>query len=353
MSRTTVGLHELPTTPHFLYRFYDRTDTLLYIGITNDPKTRFKWHRKNQPWWPDVDERKTRVAFYPTREAVLDAERKAIVAENPLYNDQHNLTVDTPTSIAIEEAKANFADSIMRRLLSGEDAYNALLREAAEEIRAADEDADYSVYSSNPKIYGAAMAAERITGERWNYREAFSLLLETLPISLVEQCRANAEADLADEDRPPTEDDIAFGMADFLAEALADEYLDGLDQEEAQGWRACGAAMLHPNASRRHRVQHAAAYAKATKAGRGYEQAWQLCIANGSHRARCAGLVELLVFFAGCPLCGNGQCLGHPFWCSEHLERARGGSFSWSKDDEPVVISRTSPWGPILEEPPF
>lgn len=356
MPKVSVGLHELPTIPHFLYRFYDRTDTLLYIGITNDPKTRFKWHRKNQPWWSDVDQSKTRIEYHATRDSVLKAERAAIEDETPLYNDQHNPSVDTPASIMAEEAKADLADSILRRLAGDEDAYKEILQEATEQIEAAEGDEDetyWQPFSTNPKIYGAAIGAERASSERWHYREALSLLLEALPITLVEACRAKAEQHLNDEDCPPSECEIAYGTVSLLVEELGDEYLDGLDPEEARGWRACGAAMLHPNADRKYRVQHAAAYARAAKAGRGYEQAWQLCIANESHRARCANQVEELTFFSGCAVCGAVSCLGHSFWCAKHIEKAREGRFSWSKDDKTIVVSHTSPWGAISEEPPF
>lgn len=73
---------------HALYRFYGSGGTLLYIGITNSIPTRLKQHHRDKEWWLGVSE--IRVEHYPTREAVEEAERRAIIAEKPLYNDVHN-----------------------------------------------------------------------------------------------------------------------------------------------------------------------------------------------------------------------------------------------------------------------
>ncbi len=37
-----------------VYRLYDADETLLYVGITYDTKTRFADHKVNKEWWPDV-----------------------------------------------------------------------------------------------------------------------------------------------------------------------------------------------------------------------------------------------------------------------------------------------------------
>ncbi len=71
-----------------LYRFYDVVGQLLYVGVTADPGTRWKAHSKDKPWWIDVT--RVTVEHHPSREAVLEAERSAIVAEKPLHNIVHN-----------------------------------------------------------------------------------------------------------------------------------------------------------------------------------------------------------------------------------------------------------------------
>lgn len=74
--------------PHALYRFYGAGGTLLYIGITNSLPRRLTQHNDKKPWWLGVST--VKVEHYPSREAVLEAEKRAIIAERPLYNEKHN-----------------------------------------------------------------------------------------------------------------------------------------------------------------------------------------------------------------------------------------------------------------------
>lgn len=73
--------------PHALYRFYDKDDQLLYVGITIDPGTRWGQHAKDKTWWTEVV--RTTIEQFPTRADVLMAERVAIQTENPKYNIMH------------------------------------------------------------------------------------------------------------------------------------------------------------------------------------------------------------------------------------------------------------------------
>lgn len=75
--------------PHALYRFFDATGRLLYIGITMNPANRWDRHSDDKPWWSQV----ARIAIetLPSRADALDAERRAIQAEQPLHNVIHNV----------------------------------------------------------------------------------------------------------------------------------------------------------------------------------------------------------------------------------------------------------------------
>lgn len=66
-----------------LYRFYDREDRLLYVGITMNLPGRLSKHRRRE-WWAEVAEEK--YEYYPGREAAKSAERQAIAFENPIHN---------------------------------------------------------------------------------------------------------------------------------------------------------------------------------------------------------------------------------------------------------------------------
>ena len=60
----------------------------LYIGITNSPSRRFGEHRRRSEWMLEAGT--IRLARYPDRESVMEAERHMIRAKRPYYNVQHN-----------------------------------------------------------------------------------------------------------------------------------------------------------------------------------------------------------------------------------------------------------------------
>lgn len=69
---------------HALYRFFDATGQLLYVGLTSDPGRRMGQHRVEKPWWSEVAN--VTIQTYPDRESVAAAERAAIRTETPRYN---------------------------------------------------------------------------------------------------------------------------------------------------------------------------------------------------------------------------------------------------------------------------
>lgn len=82
---------------HALYRFYDRTSQLLYIGITRDPSSRWSQHRGDKPWWLEV--RRIEIESLPDRATALKAERLAIQSEMPRYNVVHNRRTPAPPRV--------------------------------------------------------------------------------------------------------------------------------------------------------------------------------------------------------------------------------------------------------------
>jgi predicted GIY-YIG superfamily endonuclease len=67
-----------------LYRLYDAKGKLLYVGVTDNLKTRFAQHAKEKSWWASVAKRT--VAWYDTREEAEAAEDAAFLAEKPARN---------------------------------------------------------------------------------------------------------------------------------------------------------------------------------------------------------------------------------------------------------------------------
>ncbi|MFE9736135.1 GIY-YIG nuclease family protein [Streptomyces sp. NPDC005863] len=67
-----------------IYRLYDATDDLLYVGISINPDARFRAHRIDKPWWLDVEA--VQIDWLDSRLAAEQAETEAISTESPRYN---------------------------------------------------------------------------------------------------------------------------------------------------------------------------------------------------------------------------------------------------------------------------
>lgn len=70
-----------------LYRYFDESDTLLYVGVSISAIGRMAQHRVGSHWFSRV--RRVLVENFPTREAALEAERVAIRDERPECNVIH------------------------------------------------------------------------------------------------------------------------------------------------------------------------------------------------------------------------------------------------------------------------
>lgn len=103
---------------HALYRFFDASGDLLYIGITLNPAGRWKQHREDKPWWEEVAD--ITIETHPDRPSVLEAERKAIIAEHPRYNKTHNTR---PTPKPATEQRLAWACCECDRDILGSDGY--------------------------------------------------------------------------------------------------------------------------------------------------------------------------------------------------------------------------------------
>lgn len=69
-----------------LYRLYDAGDELLYVGIADDPKIRFRRHRDEKPWWPQVAMKD--IEWLADRETAQAEELRVIEGEMPRYTDK-------------------------------------------------------------------------------------------------------------------------------------------------------------------------------------------------------------------------------------------------------------------------
>jgi predicted GIY-YIG superfamily endonuclease len=67
-----------------VYRLYDSSDRLLYVGLSCDVARRLQQHKKTKSWWSDVALIKIKV--FDDSEVMKIAEQEAIRLESPLHN---------------------------------------------------------------------------------------------------------------------------------------------------------------------------------------------------------------------------------------------------------------------------
>ncbi|MFD5451240.1 GIY-YIG nuclease family protein [Streptomyces sp. NPDC127100] len=70
-----------------LYRLYDASKHLLYVGISRDPEVRWEQHARQKYWWPAVASRT--VEWCESRREAERAEAQAIARERPRYNESN------------------------------------------------------------------------------------------------------------------------------------------------------------------------------------------------------------------------------------------------------------------------
>lgn len=71
-----------------LYRAFNQSDDLLYVGISLRAAQRVHEHKKLSGWFQEVS--RLEFEWFETRQSALVAEREAIKSERPKYNKHHN-----------------------------------------------------------------------------------------------------------------------------------------------------------------------------------------------------------------------------------------------------------------------
>lgn len=122
-SQCTVWSH--PLRDHFVYRFYDIEDQLLYIGCTKRPQQRWQEHRGSRRHMTDRVHRIRMVGPF-TRTVAREIEAQALSSENPLYGW-------TPQKRAESQARDRRITARRNELLAaGVDVYEAISRACRE-----------------------------------------------------------------------------------------------------------------------------------------------------------------------------------------------------------------------------
>lgn len=84
-----------------LYRHFDSNGGLLYVGISLSPTYRLSQHRATAPWFDDIAT--ITIENYPTRQAALEAEARAIHYENPAHNRMRPVPKPLPRGSWVQE----------------------------------------------------------------------------------------------------------------------------------------------------------------------------------------------------------------------------------------------------------
>lgn len=71
-----------------LYRLYDVSDQLLYVGITSNLRKRWQAHARDKHWWQEVAHKD--VEWFERRKSAERIEKIEIETENPVYNRTFN-----------------------------------------------------------------------------------------------------------------------------------------------------------------------------------------------------------------------------------------------------------------------
>lgn len=69
-----------------VYRFFDADGGLIYVGITGQLMTRWRWHEKHADWWPE--QARVEVIWHESRATAEAEETSAIRTEGPARNVQ-------------------------------------------------------------------------------------------------------------------------------------------------------------------------------------------------------------------------------------------------------------------------
>lgn len=69
---------------HCLYRHFDGSGVLLYVGITSRIGERIRDHKRHSCWWLEIT--RIEIERFASRAELIEAEKAAIRSENPLHN---------------------------------------------------------------------------------------------------------------------------------------------------------------------------------------------------------------------------------------------------------------------------
>ena len=306
MARQSKGMAALEKRKHVLYRFYDASDVLLYVGITADFGSRVKGHQAEKHWSDLIVN--VRLEHFATRSEALDAERVAIRDENPLYNVQGNRYVEIDPGP--DDGWRQLADVVLF-VANGEDLgrCSAALAEAAEAVELAKDDPDEQIGGVDPLLYAAESAIWDLGARESRLMSAVRHLLSVLPVH-----RVNRAMDVAKDINGDAGE--AYVLADTV-KALAIHVADlGLvNHPFGHEWRIAADRAMGSEGTRGDETVLAA---QMMHLGDRSLRLDGMCAFTLEPRRPCARRAEYFVVVDNCPRCSEA-CAGHLEWCSSHI----------------------------------
>ncbi|MFM9649854.1 MULTISPECIES: GIY-YIG nuclease family protein [Streptomyces] len=122
-----------------VYRFFDKTGRLLYVGIAYDPAERWKYHAAKTRWWKDAVD--NTIEWYDTRAEAERAEEVALRYEKPIYNKAGSVT-------PYQGSTAKRGMKLPRKIQIDDDVWADYEKLCAEKGRAPEEDIEAHVKRS-------------------------------------------------------------------------------------------------------------------------------------------------------------------------------------------------------------
>ncbi|HEU5108316.1 MAG TPA: hypothetical protein VFT95_07140 [Micromonosporaceae bacterium] len=335
MPRVPVAQADLPTKPHALYRFYDRTDALLYVGISMDLPARLRSHRREKPWWVEIAH--ITVELHESRRAALAAEAVAIAEEKPLYNDQHNPTVRLPDDTP---AVAGFARMLLRLAVRDEATFDRVLADTAADLECED-GTEPDFWGNDPAIYAAEREVADLQLRERLLTEVVRDLLKVLPARAYAAARERADEHHAQWPyEEPSDFEVFLQIARGAVPELAAMSIDVLGSA-ALDWRLAAERAVARHATGDDVVVQAAEMAQQAANGR---YLMGMCRGDGVSEGVCARRAEVVVWVESCPStkCEGIACKGHLYWCGRHWDHRR---------EEGQLIYRGNPYRVVKAEP--
>lgn len=110
----------------YLYRHFDASGPLLYIGVSLSVMRRLEQHKDCSSWFKTISN--ITIESFPTRNDALKAERSAILKEKPLYNIMGSKSDPKDDAASREESRR----ALLRRIVQFKPVYSLI--EAADTL---------------------------------------------------------------------------------------------------------------------------------------------------------------------------------------------------------------------------